>query len=360
MITPPESEGIARVDEDRVVAVHPRPAGEARPDSGAVANDGLALHPPLEQAADDAFMDEVISHPKVALSGQLRHAGGGAGAAWRAVDRLVAIEDGVAAMGARVPRCAGPLDVAHAADRCILGMHDLDRIAHQLADDRAEAQDIARRQRFQTAKVLLGVDDGVEVPAIGDIHGKLAEPRHVDHNAFRREVRGHVMNAHAIHEAALPPVFGDHPARRGIERERSFDARRDETIFQRHRHRPDRAMTAHGQGARDLDEEDTDIAVVAGRRVEDGAAHHVVAARLEHQGAANPVVIGDEVLAPLAHRGAPQQRAAARDQPHGIAAGMAVDALESVELVDRHGLILRQVIAQCAARVVRAEPSAPL
>ena len=73
-----------------------------------------------------------------------------------------------------------------------------------------------------------------------------------------------------------------------------------------------------------------DVAIVARRRIEDRARHHVVAARLEHQPGADPVVFGEEMRAPLHHRRALEQRPAAGDQPHRIAAGMAVDAEEGV------------------------------
>ncbi len=63
---------------------------------------------------------------------------------------------------------------------------------------------------------------------------------------------------------------------------------------------------------------------VARRRIEDRARHHVVAARLEHQPGADPVVFGAGMRAPLHHGRALEQRPAAGDQPHRIAAGAAV------------------------------------
>lgn len=54
----------------------------------------------------------------------------GAGAAGAAVDRLLAIEDGVAAMGALTLGLVGPHDVIDAADAGLLGMDGLDLLAH--------------------------------------------------------------------------------------------------------------------------------------------------------------------------------------------------------------------------------------
>ena len=72
------------------------------------------------------------------------------------------------------------------------------------------------------------------------------------------------------------------------------------------------------------------VGVLAHRLVEDRARHHVVAARLEHQAGADPVVAGDEILALLAHGGAVERRAAAGDDADRIAAGMGVDAEEGL------------------------------
>src|SRR6185437_12005668 len=111
------AEGIALVDEDRVDAVHARPAGDARPDGGDAAHFRRRLDAALKEAADDALMDELVAEGELALGDEMGHARRGAGAAGRAVDRLFAVEDGVAAMRLGVARLAGPHDVADAADR---------------------------------------------------------------------------------------------------------------------------------------------------------------------------------------------------------------------------------------------------
>ncbi len=58
-----------------------------------------------------------------------------------------------------------------------------------------------------------------------------------------------------------------------------------------------------------------------------------MAARLEHQRAADPVETREEILPLLAHRRAGEDRTAAGDEAHRIAAGMPVDALEGVHRV---------------------------
>jgi len=55
-----------------------------------------------------------------------------------------------------------------------------------------------------------------------------------------------------------------------------------------------------------------------------------MAARLEHQRGAHPVVVAQEQVAAFEDRQMRQQRGAARDHPDRVAAGMAVDAEEAV------------------------------
>src|SRR5258708_36296185 len=135
------AEGIALVDEDGVDAVLPRPAGEAGANGGDAADLRRALDATLEEAADDALVHEFLADAQLALGGEMRHARRGAGATRRAVDRAVAVEDGVAAMRRLVARRAGPHDVADTGDAGIVGMCEADLLAHQLPHDGAEAQD---------------------------------------------------------------------------------------------------------------------------------------------------------------------------------------------------------------------------
>src|SRR5579863_5323688 len=99
-------EGIAVVDKNGVIAGDPCPAGDARLDCRLVADPRLAFDATLKQATDDALMHVGVAGPELALGGKLRHARRGAGAARRTVDRLVAVEDGVAAMRLGVARFA--------------------------------------------------------------------------------------------------------------------------------------------------------------------------------------------------------------------------------------------------------------
>ncbi len=99
-------------------------------------------------------------------------------------------------------------------------------------------------------------------------------------------------------------------------------------VLDRHGDGADEAVAAHRQTPRGLDEEDADVAVGACRGIEDRARHHVVAAGSNIRPVRIPVVFRQEVRALLQHGRTLQHRAAAGDEAHGIAAGVAVEAGE--------------------------------
>src|SRR5215475_12978161 len=67
-------ERIAIIDIDRVVAGDARPAGDARQDRRPVADARLALHPAVEQRADDALVHKTVADLEASLADELRHA----------------------------------------------------------------------------------------------------------------------------------------------------------------------------------------------------------------------------------------------------------------------------------------------
>src|SRR5690606_20768106 len=85
-------------------------------DGPVIAHRRLGLDPTDEAAADVAFMDEGVADLQPALGVQVGQPRRGAGAAGAAIDGLVAIEDGVAAVGPLAFRLVRPQDVADAVD----------------------------------------------------------------------------------------------------------------------------------------------------------------------------------------------------------------------------------------------------
>ena len=193
-------------------------------------------------------------------------------------------------------------------------MDHLELVVETGAQQRAQPLDVAGRQAVEPGIVRLRLDDRIEIAAIGDVDHQLAELRTVDVHLVQREVARDVGEADPLDEAPLALIVGDHEAGRRIEPERAFGLRADEALLEREGHRADRAVAAHRQASRHLDIEDADVAVVATGRVEDRARHDVVAARLEHQGGADPVQAREKILAPRAHGGA-AQAAARRPRP---------------------------------------------
>src|SRR5918994_7949489 len=94
--------GVPLVDEDGVEPGQARPAGDAGNDRGVLPDLRRPFHAALEQAADDALVHEVFADGEPAPRRELRHARRGAGAARAAIDRLVAVEYGVATVRPRV------------------------------------------------------------------------------------------------------------------------------------------------------------------------------------------------------------------------------------------------------------------
>src|SRR3546814_13035294 len=97
-------------------------------------------------------------------------------------------------------------------------------------------------------------------------------------------------------------------ARRDFDAQLARLARRNEAVLQAERHDADGAVAAHGEAAAGLDEQDAAVGVVAGRRIEEAARHHVVPARLEAEAGAETAEAGRDITQSRGHWPAPPQR----------------------------------------------------
>ena len=183
---------------------------------------------------------------------------------------------------------------------------------------------------LEAGEVLLRVDDRIEVAAIGHVDGQFAQSLDIGADLPGMQEGRHVGDAHAFDQAVLLDVARFDQACRRVDAQHARLARRHQLVLERHGHRPDGAMTAHRQAARRFDEQERDVAIGAGRRIEDRPGHHVVSAGLEAQAGADPVELGEEMGALLHHGGAHERRAAARHETHRVAARVTVDAEERV------------------------------
>ena len=184
-------------------------------------------------------------------------------------------------------------------------MHEVVLLAERRAQPRAPAQDVGRLDMLQVGEVLLRLDDGVEVAAIGDVDDELAQALHLGLDSRGMEEGRHVGDAHAVDIGAVLDVARPRPARpacrgaaapgsRGVTSPCSSAIVTVPMVPWPHIGRqPEVSMNrmAMSQSA-------------PRRRVEDRARHHVVAARLEHQAGADPVVLGEEMRPLLHHRAA--------------------------------------------------------
>lgn len=130
---------------------------------------------------------------------------------------------------------------------------------------------------------------------------------------------------HALDKTTVLLVARHHAPGRRVEIERAWRSGGDQPVLHRHGHRADGSVAAHWQATAGLDEQNADIAIGPGRRIKDRARHDVMAAGLEHQRLADPVVPREEIEPALAHGRALEQWRATRHQPHRIAAGVAIE-----------------------------------
>jgi hypothetical protein len=145
--------------------------------------------------------------------------------------------------------------------------------------------------------------DRVEVPAVRQVVGDLAQSRYVDRGVEGVGVRRHVADRHVLGPAVAHGDLGDDQAGRGVEPDPGDRLRHlDHAGLDQHRGHPDGAVAAHRQAAGHLDVEHPPVGVGAGRRLQERAAHRGMTARLVHQEQPQVVVVREEVLAPLRHR----------------------------------------------------------
>src|SRR5579872_5832416 len=138
--------------------------------------------------------------------------------------------------------------------------------------------------------MFLRIDDGIEIPAVGDIDTKGSKLRTFHGDILRSEISRDVGELDGPDLLAFHFVFDLYEAGRRFHSNTPGNFWLDQSFLDANRDRADRAMTAHGQAAAGLDKEDGDIVGRIVWRVEDTAAHHVVAAGLEHESFADPVI----------------------------------------------------------------------
>ena len=108
----------------------------------------------------------------------------GAGAAGTTVDGLVAIEDGITAVGSFTLRYVGPEQVGDAANGRVERMHRGEGFAQERADHGGKLEDARSTEGVQPGIGTLRLDDGVEISAIGHIDRQRAEIGDVDLDAL--------------------------------------------------------------------------------------------------------------------------------------------------------------------------------
>ncbi|GAB7553355.1 hypothetical protein NRB_28610 [Novosphingobium sp. 11B] len=275
-------------------------------------------------------MDEAVANRKRALARQMRKPRRRAGAAGAAVDRLVAVEHRIASVRAVMLRLVGPEDMADPANGGVERMDRLELRTHRFAHAVAEFDDTRRAQIVEAGVRALRLDDGVVVAAIGDVDGERANALHVHFDAARGDIGGDIGDPHRSDLCAFHFVSDLDGAGGHFHLQAARHRRLDQAMFETEGDDADGAVAAHRQAAAGLDEQDTDVVRGVDRRIEEPTRHHVMTARLEAQAGPDPVETRQEILPPLGHRGALQQRRPARHEADGVTCRMTVDAEESM------------------------------
>lgn len=182
----------------------------------------------------------------------------------------------------------------------------------------------------------VGVGDGIEVAAVGDVD------RH-------RPVRGQgdlLVRQQAERRCSDEGDAGDPPVldRSGGLDQPGWGVQPDDRLgpgdgqlasLQQRGDGADGVAATHREVAVGFYEERADVGIGPGRRLQHDAAGHVLAARLQYESVPDPVVVGGEVQHLLHHAVTAERRDAGHDQPAGRTGGMDIEDFEQV--IGTHG-----------------------
>jgi hypothetical protein len=127
---------------------------------------------------------------------------------------------------------------------------------------RTEPDQVKRGEVRHIGKGRLWVDDGIKIPAIGNIDSQFTQAFHSGGQALRMHESRHIGQLNLFHIAAFLAVFGGHQPGRSIKSHQTRRPGRHQPLLNHHRHRANGAMAAHRQAAGRLDEQDRHVAVI--------------------------------------------------------------------------------------------------
>src|SRR5262249_38058264 len=176
---------------------------------------------------------------------------------------------------------------------------------------------------------LLEREYRVEVSAVSHVVADLPDALQLHGLVEGDGESGHVGDGDAGRGAVADADLGDDQAGRSVQPDQGdrlgdlHHARLDQD-----RGDADGAVPAHRQAPGHLDEDDPPVGVRPARRLQDGAAHGGVAARLVHESLTDAVHVRHEVAATVEHGVTGDGAHAADDDPGGHPLGVRVDGVE--------------------------------
>ncbi|KGC40060.1 hypothetical protein DO73_4432 [Burkholderia pseudomallei] len=275
-----------------------------------------------EHAADHARLPPRHARRELAVGGEARELRARAGAARRAVVRVARAEHEAAAVVLGI--VGEQLDVIDR--RAVAARHAraLERRAHRRRV-RGERRDVLARDALA---VIAHEEEPVAAPR--DVARHRAVPRHVDDDVLRVPVREHVAHAHGqiVVQRRLDV------AHRRLD---PMHARPDASHVVQRAHEADRAVPAHAEIARVVEEDHARRRAGRDGLAQQRADEHVAAARLEDAGGAIAVVLAREHGQTLGHRAAAERRKAGHDDARGFAARVRINDVDVLHVASIQG-----------------------
>lgn len=177
---------------------------------------------------------------------------------------------------------------------------------------------------------LINIDIGIERATEGDVTGDVTEAGDINLEVGGEDEGRHVEEGDMLDLPVDEMGGGGNTTGGGVDAQGGAGGEGGkEADLQRDFDEGDDAMTAHGAEAFVVEEEHAEIAIEGDGRGEDRAVHIGVTARLEHEQAAEVVVVGAGVVTFFEDGGTGKFGKAAGDDAQGFTAGVGVDGGES-------------------------------
>ena len=323
----PVAQRIPLVDDPVVHAGDVGAPGDSRDDALSASHIHLLQDLSGKEGAGDALVDKLPADLHLSLCVQGGKLCRGPGSAGGAVRLGIAEDDAV--LHVRAGRFCLPVELHQVHRRDVeVGVADLHGVVDLLPDLHAKVRDLLDVADLQGEADGVRVDEGKEGPAKRDVAGDPAIAWDLDLEVFLIEKGGDVHNArfHGVTVLHLHPGTDDPGG--GIQDNCGIGlCDRHHVGLNQHGGCADAAVAAHVQATAAVEKDDAGIGLPVHGLRQHRPEHVPVPAGLEHQRAAQFIVVLHQVLLLVHHGLSGQVRKAVIDDPRRLALGVTVDGL---------------------------------